>query len=154
MGWIWPPLIKKFIAKLSLSPSQTGLSLAQLSPSLLQFLILYIFWFFKSSVFFGLKKHLCGSFCPKKCRKADEAACKDPTKVIFHRRSSSTQGCLAPMVVFQQKSSSTEGRLQPMVVFHWKLFCTKGRLAPKVVIHRKSSSNKGCLPSKVFFHQS
>ena len=52
----------------------------------------------------------------KKCRKAEQAACKDSTKVVFHRRLSFTEGCLPPKVVFHRRSSSTEGHLPPKVV--------------------------------------
>ena len=40
-------------------------------------------------------------FLNKKCRKAEYVACKDPTKVVFHQRSSSTKGRLPLKVIFQ-----------------------------------------------------
>ena len=45
-------------------------------------------------------------------------------KVVFHRRSSSTEYHLSPMVVFHQRSSSIEGCLPRKVIFHQWSSCT------------------------------
>ena len=98
-----------------------------------------------------------------------------PTKVDFHRKSStikscpsskaifhqsqnilsSTKCCLASKVLFHrrtwdvlhQRSSSSYVCLPPKVVFH------RRSSSPKVVFHQMLSSTKGRLPRKVIFHQ-
>ena len=87
-----------------------------------------------------------------KYHKADQAACKDLPKVIFHPRSSSTKGYLPPNVVFHQRLSSTDGLLPLKVIFHRRSSSTKGHLPQKVVFHQRSSCTEGCLPLKVVFH--
>ena len=103
----------------------------------------------------------------KKYRKGEQAACKDPTsnegslprKVVFHRRSSSTEGRppskvkFPPKIIFQWSSSSPQGRLPPKVVLYHSSPSTKGCLPPKVIFHHRLSSIKGRLPPKVAFHQ-
>ena len=76
-------------------------------------------------------------------------------KVVLHWRSSYTKGSLPPppKVVFHQRSSSTEGRLPPKVAFHRRLSSTQGCLPPKVTFHQKSSSTEGYLPPKLVFPQ-
>ena len=69
-----------------------------------------------------------------------------PSKVVFHRRSSSIEGLLPSKVVFHQRSSSIKGRLPSKVVFHRRLYFIKGRLPMKVIFHQMSSSIKGRLP--------
>ena len=81
-----------------------------------------------------------------------------PPMVVFHQWLSSTEGHLSPKGVFHQRSSSTKGRLPPKVsstigVFHQRSSFIEGRLPPKVVFHQKSSSTKGRLPPKIVFHQ-
>ena len=75
-----------------------------------------------------------------------------PPKVIFHRGSSSMEGCL-PL-----NTSSIKGRLPSKVVFYRRSSFIKGRLSSKVVFHQRSSSIKlsfieGCLPLKGVFHR-
>ena len=77
---------------------------------------------------------------------------KDPPKVVFHQRSSSTKGCLPLKVIFHQRLFSTEGCLPPKDVLHQKSSSNEGHLPPKVVFHQRWSSTKGCLPLKVIFH--
>ena len=76
-----------------------------------------------------------------------------PPKVVFHRRSSSTEGCLPPKVVFHRRSSSTKGCLPLKVVFHQRLSSNEGRLPAMIVFHWRLSPIKGYLPWKVVFHQ-
>ena len=91
-------------------------------------------------------------FLFKKCRKADQTACKDPLKFILHRRLSSTKGFLPPKDALHQRSSSTKGHLLPKVIFHRRSSFTEGCLPPKVFFHQWLSSTKGFLPPKVVFH--
>ena len=91
------------------------------------------------------------NFLPKKCRKEKEAACKDPPKVVFQWRSSSTKGRFPLKGVFHCRLSSTKVCLSMVVVFHWRLSFTKSRLPVKVVFHQRLFSTKDCLPLKVVF---
>ena len=74
-------------------------------------------------------------------------------RIVFHRKSSSTEGYLPPKVVFRGRLSSPEGRLPQKVFFHRWVSSTEGRLPLKVVFHPRSSSTKGLLTSKVVFHR-
>ena len=75
------------------------------------------------------------------------------TQVVYHWRSSSTEGCLPPKVVSHQSPYSTEGFLPPKVIFHWRLSTTKDRLPLKIVFHWRLFSTKGCLPPNVVLHR-
>ena len=93
-----------------------------------------------------------------------------PLKVVFHQRSSSTEGCLPPKVVFLQRSSFINHNtlvdvifvrtvnipnlnLLPCleVVFHQRPSSTEGHLPPKVIFHQRSAYTEGRLPPKVVF---
>ena len=74
-------------------------------------------------------------------------------RIVFHQKSSSTEGRIPPKVAFHWSSSSTEGQLPLKFVFHWKLSSTEGHLPTKVVFHRRSSSFEGRLPPKVIFYR-
>ena len=67
---------------------------------------------------------------------------------ILAWRSSSTEGCLPPMVIFHQRSSSTRGCLPPKVVFHQRC------LPLKVVFQQRLSFTEGSLPPMVVLHWS
>ena len=82
-----------------------------------------------------------------------------PLKVVFHRRSSYTEGRLPSKIIFHQRLdvirgrlSSNKGCLPPKVVFHQRLFSTKGCFPPKFVSHERSFSIEGHLLPKVVFH--
>ena len=70
-------------------------------------------------------------------------------RIVFHQRSSSTEGRLPPQVVFHQRLSSTESRLPLKVIFHQRSSSTKGRPPTQVVFHRRSSSTKVHLPPTI-----
>ena len=82
-----------------------------------------------------------------------------PSKVVFHKWSSSIRRCLPLSDVFQQRSSSIKVCLPPKlvlpskVVFQPRLSSIKGPLPSNVVFHRSQrlSSIKICVPSKVVF---
>ena len=58
-------------------------------------------------------------------------------KAVFHRRSSSTEDRLPPMVVFHRRSSYTEGRSPPKVIFH--LFYTKRNIFSHIPLEIKTT---------------
>ena len=49
-----------------------------------------------------------------------------PSKIVFHPRSSSIQGCLPSKVIFNPRLSSIQGYLPSKVVFHLRLFSIQG----------------------------
>ena len=57
-----------------------------------------------------------------------------PTKVVFHQRLSSIEGCLPSKVIL-----------------HWRVSFNEVRLPSKAIFHQKLSSIKGCFHSKVVF---
>ena len=76
-----------------------------------------------------------------------------PSKVVFHRRSSSTVGRLPPWVVFHWRSSSIESHLPPKIVLHRSSSFTEDHLPLKVIFHQRSSSTEGCLPPSCIMHE-
>ena len=56
---------------------------------------------------------------------------------------------LSLKVVFHRGSSSIEGCLPRKVVFHWRSSSTEGCLPSKIVFCQRLSSFKVCLPSKI-----
>ena len=73
-------------------------------------------------------------------------------KVVFHRRSSSTEVCPPLKVVFHQSLSTTDGRLPSKAIFHRRPTSTIVCLPPKVIFLSKLVFTKSCLPPKVVFH--
>ena len=72
-----------------------------------------------------------------------------PSMVVFHRRSSSIEGCLPSKVVFHRRSSSIKGCFPSKFVFRQRVSSIKGRLPSNVIFRQRSSSVKRRLPSKV-----
>ena len=80
--------------------------------------------------------------------------------VILHPRLYSIKGSFlfqvvihqSSKVIFHQRSSLTEGPLPPNVVFHQRLCSTKSCPPSKVAFHQRLSSINCLLTSKVVFH--